>query len=94
MKHYILAKWKEDCGRESLLQPVREIFEETLEIPGVHAVKVKPCCIDRPNRYDLMVEIDMDRDALPLYDESAPHRKWKERYGTMLLSKAIFDSED
>ena len=94
MKHYILAKWNEDCDKESLLQPVREIFEETLNIPGVHAVEVKPCCIDRSNRYDLMVEIDMDRDALPLYDKSAPHRKWKERYGSMLFSKAIFDSED
>ena len=94
MKHYILAKWNKDCDRESLLQPVREIFEETLAIPGVHAVRLKPCCIDRPNRYDLMIEIDMDREALPLYDESAPHRKWKELYGNMLLSKAIFDSED
>ena len=44
------------------------IFEETLQIPGIYGVKVKPCCIDRPNRYDIMIEIEMDKEALPAYD--------------------------
>ena len=94
MKHYIIAKLKEGYDREALAAPVREIFEQTLEIPGVHAVRVKPCCIDRANRYDLMIEIDMDREALEAYDQSAPHRKWKETYGEMLSAKTIFDSEE
>lgn len=94
MKHYILVKWKENYVREGLAESVKEIFEETLAIPGIHSVRVKPCCVDRANRYDLMIEMEMDREALPLYDESAPHKRWKKTYGDMLLSKAIFDSED
>ena len=93
MKHYIIAKLKEGYDRDALIAPVTEIFEETLSIPGVHAVKVKPCCIDRPNRYDIMIEIDMDREALEAYDHCEPHKRWKDTYGCMLSAKTIFDSE-
>ncbi len=93
MKHYILAKFNEGCDKASLVGPVTELFEETLTIPGVHAVRVLPCCIDRPNRYDLMIEIEMDRPALELYDACEPHKKWKQQYGSMLKEKAIFDCE-
>lgn len=94
MKHYIIAKLNEGIDRNELIAPVTEVFEETLQIPGVHHVKVKPCCIDRPNRYDIMIEIEMDKEALPAYDASAPHKKWKEIYGGMLSAKTIFDSEE
>ena len=93
MTHYIIAKFIDTCETAPLVEPIRTLFEETLKIPGIHAVRVKPCCIDRPNRYDLMIEIDMDKDALEAYDVSEPHRKWKQEYGHLLQSKAIFDSE-
>ena len=93
MKHYIIAKLKEGIDREALVAPVKEIFEETLQIPGIHGVSVKPCCIARPNRYDLMIEIEMGKEALAAYDASEPHKKWKETYGDMLAAKTIFDSE-
>ena len=94
MKHYIIAKWKDGCDREALTEPVRELFEETLSIPGIHAVRVKPCCVGRSNRYDIMIEIEMEQEALEAYDGCEPHRKWKENYGSMLSGKVIFDSED
>jgi hypothetical protein len=94
LKHYIIAKLNEGIDRNELIAPVKEIFEETLQIPGVYSVKVMPCCIDRPNRYDIMIEIGMDREALPAYDASAPHKRWKETYGGMLSAKTIFDCED
>ena len=94
MKHYIIVKLVEGCDRESLLAPVRGIFEETLKIPGIHRVDVKPCVIDRPNRYDIMIEIDMDREALEAYDVSEPHHRWKDTYGHLVQKKTIFDSED
>ena len=94
MKHYIIAKFKDGCDKAAFVQPVRELFEETLAIPGIHAVTVKPCAIDRPNRYDLMIVIDMDREALAAYDASSPHKRWKEKYGELLLAKAMFDSEE
>ena len=94
MKHYIIAKLNEGIDKKELIAPVTAIFEETLQIPGVHGVKVKPCCINRPNRYDIMIEIEMDPEALAAYDASAPHKKWKETYGGMLAAKTIFDSEE
>ena len=94
MKHYIIAKWNEGVDRQALLAPVKEIFDRTLEIPGIHGVNVIPCCIDRPNRYDLMIEIEMDEEALVVYDECEPHKKWKKDYGSLISGKVIFDSAD
>lgn len=93
MKHYIIAKFKEGIDPAPLIGPVREIFEETLAIEGIHAVDVKPCCIKRPNRYDIMIVIDMDKEALETYDACEPHKKWKRDYGNMLQAKTIFDSD-
>ena len=64
MKHYIIAKFNEGCDWKPMLGAITELFEETLQIPGVHAVTVKPCCINRPNRYDLMIEMEMEPEAL------------------------------
>lgn len=67
------------CDKKELLEPVEELFRETLVIPGIHDVRVKPCVVNRPNRYDIMIEIDMDPEALEEYDRSEPHLRWKEQ---------------
>ena len=94
MKHYILAKFTEGTDTAALVEPVRKIFAETLSIPGIHALAVKPSCSDRANRYDLMIVLDMDPEALPAYDASEPHHRWKDQYGPITAKKAIFDCED
>ena len=94
MKHYIIAKFKEGCRTQELIGPIRELFEETLTLNGIHGVKVKPCCVARPNRFDIMIEIDMDREALEVYDACEPHRRWKQEYADLLSGKVIFDSEE
>ena len=94
MKHYIIAKFNEGCEWKPMLGAITELFEETLQIPGVHAVTVKPCCINRPNRYDLMIEMEMEPEALAVYDACEAHKKWKQEYGDLLQKKTIFDSED
>ena len=94
MKHYIIAKFTEGTDLRPLVPAIQALFNKTLTIPGIHAVRVKPCCIDRANRYDLMIEITMEKEALPAYDSSAPHHEWKEIYGSLLQAKTIFDSED
>ena len=91
MKHYIIVKFVEGTDVKALEEPVKKIFEETLEIPGIHALTIKTSNSDRSNRYDLMIEIDMEREALEAYDNSVWHRQWKEQYGSLLASKAIFD---
>ena len=55
---------------------------------------MKTSCINRPNRYDLMIVLDMDPEALPAYDVSEPHIRWKTEYGSVVETKAIFDCED
>ena len=93
MKHFIIAKFKEDVDWMALAEPVHALFEETLTIPGIHGVEVKQNCVDRANRYHMMIIIDMEPEALPVYDACEPHHRWKEDYGGLLEKKAIFDCE-
>lgn len=93
MKHHIIVKFTEGTDVRALLEPVRSIFAETLSIPGIHALELKPSCSERANRYDLMIVLDMDPEALPAYDASEPHLRWKSEYGPITAKKAIFDCE-
>ena len=72
MKHCILAKFTPEAKaqRAALLPRIREIFSAAADIPGVHGAEVIPNCVDRDNRYDVLIRLDMDREALPLYDVS------------------------
>lgn len=95
MKHCILIKWnKEVSDKKEMLENVKNGFEKLLVIEGIHKVEYKQNCIDRANRFDLLIEIDMDKEVLPTYDQSAPHLEWKEKYGKFVENKAIFDFED
>ena len=94
MKHYIIVKFTEGTDFHALEKPVRGIFEQTLTIPGIRGVDVRLSNSDRPNRYDMMIVMDMDKDALPAYDRSEPHLRWKSEYGGVVAKKAIFDCED
>ena len=94
MKHYIIVKFTPETDAKALAEPVRGIFAETLTIPGVHDVQVLLSNSDRENRYDMMIVMDMDKDALPLYDVSAPHLRWKSEYGDRIAKKAIFDCDE
>ena len=63
------------------------------EIEGIHAVKLHLSCSERSNRYDMMIEMVMEPEALPVYDASEPHLRWKQEYGGHIEAKAIFDCE-
>ena len=54
---------------------------------------VLPGCVDRDNRYHVLIRLDMDPAALTAYDASAMHHRWKDRFGPLLEKKAIFDYE-
>ncbi len=94
MKHHIIVKFTEGTDFRALEAPVRSIFEETLAIPGVHGVDIRLSNSERPNRYDMMICMDMEKEALPAYDASAPHLRWKAEYGDRIAKKAIFDCDD
>ncbi|MBE6001087.1 MAG: hypothetical protein E7239_06815 [Sarcina sp.] len=94
MKHYIIVKFTEGTDVRALAGPVREIFEETLKIPGIHDLAVRTSNSDRANRYDLMIILDMEKEALAAYDVSEPHLRWKKEYGDRIEKKAIFDCDE
>ena len=96
MKHYIIAKFLPEVTKEqkaAMLPEIKALFGNLTELNGIHGVSVEPNCIDRPNRADIMIEIEMERDALPVYDGCIWHKQWKEQYGKLLESKTIFDRE-
>lgn len=91
MRHHILVKWKE--GYRADVAKIRRLFEETLEIPGISCVSVHPNVVDRSNRYDLLILVHMERQALETYDACEAHHRWKDEYGQFIEKKAIFDCE-
>ena len=94
MKHCILAKWGEKVtDKAALLPPITALFSAANTISGVHGVEIFHCCIDWANRYDVMIVLDMDKEALPNWDASAVHHQWKDEYGNLIEKKAIFDYE-
>ena len=90
LRHCIVVKFKER-GWEMELPAIQSLFRQVLLLPGVHDVSFFENAVKRPNRYDLMIQIEMEENALERYDGCKAHQEWKEKYGGMLESKAIFD---
>ena len=95
MKHVILVKWNGLVyDKDSIFIEAQRVFDRLLSIGGINGVKIHKNVIDRPNRYDLMIEIEMKKEILTVYDESEPHKEWKQKFGKFVENKAIFDFED
>ena len=95
MKHVILVKWNALVSDKNAIKTeVEKIFEQLLKFEPIHDVKIHQNVIDRANRYDLMIVIEMDKNFLPVYDESEQHKEWKQKFGKFVENKAIFDFED
>lgn len=94
MRHLILVKWNDQVADKAALAPeIDRLFDGAREIPGVESVEVHTRCNDRPNRYDLMIEMTMNPASLPAFDASETHRLWKEQYSLRMEAKAIFDCD-
>lgn len=94
MLHHILVKWTDEVtDKPALAAEVEQLFQGVLTIEGVHGVTVKPNVINRPNRYDLLICIDMDEQALSAYDGCPTHHHWKDAYSHLVAQKAIFDCD-
>ena len=95
MKHCILARFRADAGDwRAYLPEIREIFSAAGDIPGVRGAEVFHNCVDRENRYHVLIRLDMDPAALAAYDVSPMHHRWKDRFGPLLEKKAIFDFDE
>lgn len=94
MKHYIIAKFNNKVANKvQTIKEAKELFEPLTEMEGIESVKVWSNLIDRPNRYDIMIEIEMRSKTLATYDACEIHKKWKTEYGKLLEGKVIFDKE-
>lgn len=94
MKHHILVKFKKDVVKnDSFYEGILNLFNNLVNIDGINSVSLHKNCVDRTNRYDLLILIDMDKSALNVYDDSIYHKKWKTDYQDLIESKAIFDCE-
>ena len=94
MKHHIIVKFKPEFNLKENLYDIKTIFNETLKIKGIYSVEYKLNCIDRENRFHLMIILDMEEASLDSYDKSNAHKLWKSKYSPYIEAKAIFDSED
>lgn len=96
MKHCILVKYIEevtDQQKVDLVPEITEVFVPLKEMEGIHGVEIITNVVDRPNRYDILIRIDMDQNVLSIYDQSEPHKIWKRDYAKYIDKKAIFDYE-
>lgn len=80
MKHLIIVKFKENVwARES--EASREMLADIRDLRSDAADRRRPYSehlgnvTSRPNRHDLTIEMEMDPEALPVYDASAAHQE-------------------
>ncbi len=90
MLHYIIVKWKKGSP-EGLADRVRELYRGATTLSGIRSVEIRENITPRDNRYDLMVILHMEEGALPTWDSSDLHQKWKADFGAYIEKKCIFD---
>ena len=94
MKHHIIVKYNAlVTDKKAMETEIQALFAAAKEIPGVQGAALFPNCIPLENRFDLMIVVEMEKDALENWNKSALHLQWKEEYGKYIQSKAIFDCE-
>ena len=93
MKHYIIVKFNENVDKEKLINPIKELFQKVMNINEIVKVDIYESNMDLPNRYDLMIKMDLSKVALNEFDNSEIHKEWKEKFGKYIMNKTIFDCE-
>ena len=93
MKHYIIVKFNETVNILDIVEPIKDLFGNVLEIEGVSKIEVYVSNSDRTNRHDLMIEMVLTKSALEKFDSSEIHKQWKNEYSKYITSKTIFDCE-
>ena len=93
MKHFIIAKFRENIDWKALVPEITSHFEAARSIDGISDVIIHTSCSNRSNRFHIMIELQMTPSGLENFDKSAVHSEWKAKYGDMLEGKTIFDCE-
>ncbi len=93
MTHYIIVKFNENTEKDKIIKPIIELFNKATAIQGMNNINIFESNMDLPNRYDLMIKMDLTQEALKEFDNGEIHKKWKENFGKYIMSKTIFDCE-
>lgn len=93
IRHFIIIKFENSVNIQSLIEPIRNLFNSTLSIEEIKKVEIYESNTNLPNRYDLMIEMVLTSQALKLFDNSQIHKTWKTEYGKYIVNKTIFDCD-
>ena len=90
----MFVKWKPGAvDMDAWAKKADGLFAKSVADGLATALTIRRNVLNRPNRYDLLIEQTMTPDMLPAYDASEPHHRWKETFGARIQQKAIFDYE-
>ena len=93
MQHYIIVKFNENIEKEEIINPIKELFKRTNKIKEIKKLEIFESNMNLPNRYDLMIKMELSQKALNEFDNSDIHKEWKEKFGKYIMSKTIFDCD-
>ena len=94
MKHCILVKWNETViDKTAVENDAKKLFDDALSLPEIEDIHFINNCVDKENRYDFLIIIEIKKEDLPIWNECDVHKKWKALFGGFIESKAIFDFE-
>ncbi len=94
MKHCILVKWNDTVTDKATVESdAKKLFANALSLPEIKDIHFINNCVDKENRYDFLIIIEMEKESLPIWNECDVHKKWKALFGGFIESKAIFDFE-
>ena len=93
MQHYIIVKFNENIEKEEIINHIKELFKRTNQIKEIKKLEIFESNINLPNRYDLMIKMELTPKALNEFDNSYIHKEWKEKFGKYIMSKTIFDCD-
>ena len=93
MQHYIIVKFNENAEKEKIINPIKELFKRTNKIKEIKKLEIFESNMNLPNRYDLMIKMELSQKALNEFDNSDIHKEWKEKFENFIMSKTIFDCD-
>ena len=84
MQHYIIVKFNENTEKEKIINPIKELFKRTNKIKEIKKLEIFESNMNLPNRYDLMIKMELSQKALNEFDNSDIHKDGKKNLKILL----------
>ena len=92
MEHYLIVKFRKDTDVKKVYEELRTLFEKASKIEGVKKADVFLSSGKLRNNYDMMIRIQMKKNALKAFESSDLYREWEEKYSESISKTTVFDS--